>query len=287
MIEGLQEYRDFYARFIVASGGGKSERLVAAFASVAREDFLGAGPWLLWTGAGYLETLSADPRHVYHDVVVALLPHKKINNGQPTLHARCLAAMDPHPGESLVHIGAGTGYYTAVMRELVGPAAAVDAYEIEEALAERAARAFRGIGTVRVHCENASTDPIPPADLIYVNAGVTSIPDHWLEALNDGGRLVVPLTPDEGFGGMLMVTRRSADAFAAEILGRVAFIPCTDGRDKAESAALAAAFEPHTYKHVRSLQRGSPPDESAWYVGSNWWLSTKRPQAPLCDHDGA
>ena len=85
---------------------------------------------------------------------------------------------------------------------------------------------------------------------------------------------MLPLTPNDGFGGMLMVTRVAGDAFGAEVLGRVSFVPCADNRSDIESSALAAAFEPHTFKVVRSLRRQEPPDESAWFVGSGWWLST-------------
>jgi protein-L-isoaspartate O-methyltransferase len=45
-----------------------------------------------------------------------------------------------------------------------------------------------------------------PAELIYVNAGVTRPLDIWLERLNDGGLLIVPLTT--GAGGERLAARR-------------------------------------------------------------------------------
>src|SRR5258708_6180516 len=98
MDSAIQDDRDFYARFIVACSGSSNERLVEAFSSIARERFLGDGPWPILAGTEYIPTVSNDPRHVYQDVVVGLIPEKKINNGQPSLHARCLAAVDPAPG---------------------------------------------------------------------------------------------------------------------------------------------------------------------------------------------
>jgi protein-L-isoaspartate(D-aspartate) O-methyltransferase len=59
----------------------------------------------------------------------------QINNGQPTLHALCLMTLSVKEGETAVHVGAGTGYYTAVLARLAGPAGAVFGYEIEERLA--------------------------------------------------------------------------------------------------------------------------------------------------------
>jgi protein-L-isoaspartate(D-aspartate) O-methyltransferase len=38
------------------------------------------------------------------------------------------------------------------------------------------------------------------ADVIYVKAGATRPAEIWLDRLNDGGRLILPLTSDKGFG---------------------------------------------------------------------------------------
>ena len=67
----------------------------------------------MFTAAGYIDTPTDDPAFLYQDVTVALKPESQINNGQPTLHAVSLAALNPQEGEAAVHIGAGTGYYTA------------------------------------------------------------------------------------------------------------------------------------------------------------------------------
>jgi len=277
MSAALDAQRDFYARYMVASAGSSSRRLVDAFRDVPRERHVGAGPWLVWTAHGYVSTDSSDPAFLYQDLVVGLMPEKKINNGQPALHAKCLAALDPMPGERVVHVGAGTGYYRALLRHLVGDSGFVEAYEIEPELAARARSLLAHYGNVTVRAESASARPMPQADVVYVNAGVTHIDDAWLDALGPGGRLVVPLTPDEGYGGMLMVKRLSGNAYEAQVLARVSFIPCEGNRRAGESAALAAAFEPSPGKPVRSLRRKSAPDASAWYAGDGWWLSTDAP----------
>jgi len=134
----LEGHREFYARLITA-GLPNSPRLVMAFAAVPRERFVGPGPWQILTASGPLETPTSDPAFLYQDVLVALAPERRINNGQPSLHALCLSALDVKLGERVLHIGAGTGYYTAVLNELVGPQGEVIAYEIEEDLARLAA----------------------------------------------------------------------------------------------------------------------------------------------------
>jgi protein-L-isoaspartate(D-aspartate) O-methyltransferase len=222
-LKSIQDYRDFYAHFTVKSVGSSNEKLIAAFSSTERERYVGEGPWPVFVGSGYIPTLSDDPRLLYQDILVGLATDRGINNGQPTLHARCLAACSPVVGESVVHIGAGTGYYTAILAALVGDSGSVIAYEIEPDLAEQARNNLRHIQIVKVISGSASVTALPNADVIYVNAGATHPLASWLDALNVGGRLIFPLTPDEGFGGMLMVTRRRAESYAVSIVQRVAF----------------------------------------------------------------
>ena len=145
-----EDHRHFYAQFIVKSSGSADERLISAFAAVPREDYLGPGPWQVFVGSGYIPTISDDPRFLYQDILIALDTDRRINNGQPSLHARCLAAAAPMRGETVVHIGAGTGYYTAVLATLVGPTGWVSAYEIEADLAARAIENLRGFSNVSV-----------------------------------------------------------------------------------------------------------------------------------------
>lgn len=277
-VNQIQDYREFFAHFIVRSSGSSDQRLIDAFSSIERERYLGPGPWPIFVGSGYLPTLSDDPRLLYQDVLVGIATDRGINNGQPSLHARCLAACTPALGETVIHIGAGTGYYTAVLAALVGGTGRVLAYEIEADLAERARANLSHLSNVQVVAASAAQAALPKADLIYVNAGATHPLDAWLDALNTGARLIFPLTPHEGLGAMLLVTRRGASSYAASIPMRVAFIPCIGARDDATSKALAAALETQSIKSVKSLRRDSNPDGTAWCVGSGWWLSTADPK---------
>jgi protein-L-isoaspartate(D-aspartate) O-methyltransferase len=273
----LAQHRRFYAELICKSMGANDERLIEAFAAVPREDFVGPGPWPIYCGSGYMPTVSDDPALLYQDVLVGLDTERGINNGQPSLHARCLAAVAPAPGESVVHVGAGSGYYTALLATLVGPGGKVTAYEIVPELAAMARKNLAQLDHVSVVNASASEGALPAADVIYVNAGATHPLDIWLDALRVGGRLIFPLTPDEGFGVMLLVKRLDATRFAAQTLIRVSFIPCMGARDEAASKALTAALQVHSLKLVQSLHRGTPADASAWCVGTTWWLSSRAP----------
>lgn len=270
-------HRRFYAEFIVRSSGSTDARLIEAFAAVPREDYLGPGPWPVFVGSGYLPTVSDDPRLVYQDVLIGIATDRRINNGQPSLHARCVATASPQPGETVVHIGAGSGYYTAILATLVGAQGRVVAYEVEADLAARAGHNLRHLPQVRMVAGSASEAALPACDLIYVNAGATHPLPSWLDALKPDGRLLFPLTPNEGMGVMLQVTRLAGERYAARALLRVAFIPCIGARDDAASASLTAALERQSLHTVRSLRRDDRPDASAWCIGTGWWLSTLEP----------
>jgi protein-L-isoaspartate(D-aspartate) O-methyltransferase len=273
-MDRLEAHRSFFARLITAQAGVPPQegRLAAAFAATPRERFIGPGPWRVFTPVGYIETPTDDPAFLYQDVTVALRPEGQINNGQPILHAVCLSALKVQEGETVLHVGAGTGYYSAILARLVGPAGAVMAYEIEEDLAARAVANLSDLPQVTVQNRSGSVGPLPACDAIYINVGATEPLECWLDALRPGGRLLFPLTPAQGAGGMLLVTRTADDRFEARMVCRAMFIPCAGARDEETAQKLTAAFQ--RADTVRSLHRGTAPDETCWCAGNGWWLST-------------
>jgi protein-L-isoaspartate(D-aspartate) O-methyltransferase len=273
----LEDIRAFYARFVTAKGGSGGEALAQAFATVDRSAFVGSGPWKIHAGAGYVDTPTDDPAFIFHDVVIGLKPERGINNGEPSLHARCIAAVDPQPGETVLHAGAGTGYYSAILAELVGPEGRVEAYEVEADLAAIAQRLFEAQPNVRVHARSALEGRLEPVDIVYVSAGATRPPAEWLDALNPGGRLIFPLTAGHWAGVMMRVTRTGENAFAAKVVSAAAFIPCAGARSDAEGEAVMQALGRGGHAAVRSLRRDGEPDDTAWLSGDGWWFSTREP----------
>ena len=178
----------------------RSPAVVRAFATVPREHFAGPGPWRLlspWYLRDYWTTEDADPRHLYHDVLIAIDEARRLNNGQPSLWAFLYDQLDLAAGEHVVHVGIGTGYYSAILADIVGRDGAVTAVEIDAELAARA-RANLALGWPQanvVAADGFAYRPERPADAIIVNAGVTHLSLAWLDALaEDNGRLLVPLT---------------------------------------------------------------------------------------------
>ena len=87
--------RSLYARLVTANTAVAEARIVDAFASVRREQFVGPGPWQIAVDGGYVATETDDPTVLYQDIVVGLFPDRGINNGEPSLHAKCLGAAVP------------------------------------------------------------------------------------------------------------------------------------------------------------------------------------------------
>jgi protein-L-isoaspartate(D-aspartate) O-methyltransferase len=280
--------RRAYARQVTFLGNGRNAALEQAFADVRREDYLGAGPWpiLRWMG-GYEPTPDADPSWLYADVLVGLVPIRGLNNGQPSGHARWIAAAAPTTGEHVVHVGAGVGYYSAIMAHMVGATGALTAIEFDPALAARAASNLAHLPNATVLQGDGSLTPFAPADVIYVNAGASKPADAWLDGLKDGGRLILPLTTkmnsSEPFnssrpsGAVFRITRRGSD-FDADFISAIAVFPCEGVRDDASERALAAAFENGGFRDVKHLRRTDDVrDEECWVKAPGWSLTYEYP----------
>jgi len=106
----LRIIRAAYAKQVLAAAGVNDARLAQAFAAIPREDFVGPGPWLVirWL-RDYVPTPDADPVYLYTDDVIALVPERGLNNGQPSLHAHLIHRALPAVGGHVVHVGTGTG----------------------------------------------------------------------------------------------------------------------------------------------------------------------------------
>jgi protein-L-isoaspartate(D-aspartate) O-methyltransferase len=148
-------------------------------------------------------TDDADPRHVHHDIAVAVDPSRQLYNGQPSLIARWLEEAGVDEGQRVVHIGTGTGYFTALLAHIVGPTGHVQGIEIDPDLARQASTNLADWPWVAIQQGNGAADLSKDNDVVLVHAGATHVLDAWLDALRDGGRLLVPLTGAmTGFDGV-------------------------------------------------------------------------------------
>ena len=279
MNDSVEVQRRSYAEELWFTTRMSSRLVKAAFATVPRERFVGVGPWRVkspWSLAEYWTTEDADPRNVYHDVLIALDESLDLNNGQPSLWAFLFDKLGVAANDRVLHLGSGTGYYTAILAELVGLQGSVEAIEIEASIAERARIALAPWPQVVVATSNGASGPFAPADVIVASAGATHPLPAWLDALKLGGRLLFPMTATRGSGGMLLVTRLEHDAFSARFLCGASFYEFSGARDPDVSGRLEQAIARDRGVGVQSLRRDQHSiEETCWLHGDFWCLSCR------------
>jgi len=294
--EDLTAWRRFFAEEIQAVVGIKTAALVEALATVPRERFLRKGPWLV-LGVGDLGgaprmTPDADPRHVYHNLSIAIDAERMLFNGAPGVVVTCLEALGLRPGDRLLHVGCGLGYYTALAALCVGPSGRVLSIEVDERLAAEAAANLKAFEQVEVRPGDGTDLRDESFDAILVNAGVTHPHEAWLGALAAKGRMVLPLTfttpqppatagtgpartgppagtgsltgsgPTIGKGPILLFTADGeAGSLAARVVTMVAIYSAVGIRDAAMNDQLAKAFMKGAWPAIRRLRRD--PHEAA------------------------
>lgn len=289
----VEDCRDFYAQEIRWVSNLSSPALVDALARVPRESFLGAPPWHIGSadqramslmGAVRMNyTATADPRDLYHNVLVAIDTAKDINNGQPSALARWIEALDLRRGDRAYHLGCGVGYYTALIAEVVGPTGSVVGIDFDADLAARAKQNFSVYPFGEIHTADGATFDPGDCDAILVNAGVTHPRPLWLDRLREGGRLVLPITmaatPTIGQGVMIKVTRRG-NAFGVETVTPLAIFSGIGMRDPLLEPLMQKALTTGGLLKLKSVRRDAhEATDTCVLHGREICLSTAAPAA--------
>lgn len=272
-----------YAEHLRATCGLQSEALVRALATVARERFLPPGPWFLM-GEGAREgqqTTDADPRHVYANVSVAIDRERGIFNGAPGTVAPWIDALAIRAGDRVLQIGAGLGYYTAVLAHCVGARGKVVAYEIDEQLVSAARNNLSEYPWIELRHGDGRDLAGEHMDAILVHAGVTHPEPCWMKALGTTGRLVLPLTctfPQLGPLGkgyaLLITPSESPDVWNARLLGMIMIYSAVGLRNEAFNADLGRALLQNPMPQLRLLRCDSHERTSAcWFHQESFCLS--------------
>jgi protein-L-isoaspartate(D-aspartate) O-methyltransferase len=287
MDDALTAIRRWYAEDLRLRGAvQRNIAVIEAFAVVPRERFLGPGPWRILSDVHTdkpFVTPDSEPHWVCHDVLVTIDEARGLNNGMPSFWAYNFDHLDLRPGERVMQVGAGTGYYTAVLAEMVGAGGRVTAIEHDEGLAERARANLAPWPQVEVVAGDGRTHDPGPVDVIVVFAGSTHPAPLWLDRLAEAGRLMMPLTGENWWGFVLRAVRRHA-AFDAASIGRVGIFPCIGGRHEEAARRLQQALTElpgggwRAEIPIRALHRGEPGADvldKVWYHGPGFWLERR------------
>lgn len=277
----LTAKRRAYAEELRATAGLQSDVLVAALARVPREHFLGPAPWqivtrVLPTHVEYETTW--DVERLYHNVLVAIDAGRSLNNGEPAGLARWIERLELKAGEHAMHVGCGTGYYSAILAELVGPTGRVTAVEIDDELAQRASVNLHHLQHVSVHQGDGGRFDPGVVDAIFVNAGATHPQALWLDSLLDGGRLLLPITATAGGGlgvGAMFLITRQGNRFAATYVSPVGIYSCL-GAARDPMLNVEVSRKRGTAPRVRSVRREAhAQDETCWLHAQGVCLSMR------------
>jgi protein-L-isoaspartate(D-aspartate) O-methyltransferase len=126
--------------------------------------------------------------------------------------------------ERVLEIGTGSGYQLAILAEL-----ALEVYSVERVpeLAEQALRRVEALGylNVKMTSEHGAIGwpEFGPYDGIVVTAAAPRVPPALLDQLADGGRLVIPVGPQDA--QMLLRLEREGQAVHTEQITRCVFVP--------------------------------------------------------------
>jgi protein-L-isoaspartate(D-aspartate) O-methyltransferase len=272
----IESVRQFYAEELCRINHISSQAVLAAFSTVPRERFVGPGPWIIQSQGESWVTEDSDPRAVYRDALIVLDAAKHLNNGQPSLWASHLAILHLQRGDQVLHLGCGTGYYTAIMAELTGPNGKVTAFELDAGLAARARDALKEWPQATVIHGDGARGPLEAADAIIASAGATHPLAVWLAAVRPHGKLLFPLTSTRGPGTMAHLVRVNAEWFKAALINTAFFVDFVGARDAAVSGELARALKRDEGVGVRSLRCDAHErDQSCWLHGQGWCFSRR------------
>ena len=146
-------------------------------------------------------------------------------SSQPRTVAAMLALLDVHPGHRVLDVGAGSGWTTALLAELVGPAGEVLGIELSPALARwgaaNLARRERSWATLREAAPGVLGAPDEgPYDRVLVSAEARRMPQSLVDQLGPAGVLVIPVA-----GQMTRVVRGTDARVRTTEHGAYRFVP--------------------------------------------------------------
>jgi protein-L-isoaspartate(D-aspartate) O-methyltransferase len=189
--------------------GIKDERVLAAMANVPREAFVD----------------EAFAHQAWENMALPIGFGQTIS--QPYMVARMTEQLLIGKPLTVLEIGTGSGYQTAVLAQLVGHVYTVERIKTLQYQAKRRLQRLDLHNVSTRHGDGWAGWPTKaPFDAIIVTAAARIVPDALLHQLRDGGRLIIPV--GESRQELLMI-EKSGQRNRTEVLEAVRFVPLIHG----------------------------------------------------------
>jgi protein-L-isoaspartate(D-aspartate) O-methyltransferase len=209
-VSGETDFDRLRARMVARQLRGRGiedERVLAAMGEVPRERFVP----------------DDQRRRAYRDGALAIGFEQTIS--QPWIVAAICQGLRLEGGETVLDVGSGSGYSTAVLARL---AARVIGIERIPELVQRSTEALRAVGASNVEIvEGDGSAGLPgrsPFDAIAVHASAPQPPRGLIAQLAPGGRLVVPVA-QRRVDLLTAFTRGEAGKVEVNVLSPARFVP--------------------------------------------------------------
>ena len=191
------------------------------------------------TDENVLEAIRSVPRHIFVDEALASRAYEDIalpiGMGQTISQPFIVALMtqaavaEPTPS-SVLEIGTGCGYQTAVLASLVARVYTVERIELLLGRARRRLRALEMRNVWFKHDDgNAGWAECAPFDAVLVTAAPPRLPEQLVEQLAVGGRLVIPI--GDSRRQRLKVFTRTESGVSEDKIADVSFVPMLRGKE--------------------------------------------------------
>lgn len=206
----FRQEREQKVRSLIQQGFLRSERLTAAMLKIPREDFI---------PSSYRD-------YAYQEVPLPL-PGEKATISCPHSYPLFYEPLDLDAGHTFLEVGLGSGYGTALAREVVGEDGVVVSVEIDPLTFAFARKNLEQAGytdIILLNRDGALGYPdMAPYDSICITAACPQIPPPLVEQLKIGGRLVAPLVAN---GTQNLVLLEKYEEFTTrEIICQVLYVP--------------------------------------------------------------
>lgn len=189
--------------------GIRDERVLAAVANVPREAFVD----------------EAFAHQAWENMALPIGFGQTIS--QPYMVARMTEQLLMVQPTTVLEIGTGSGYQTAVLAQLVGHVYTVERIKTLQYQAKRRLQRLDLHNVSTRHGDGWAGWPTKaPFDAIIVTAAARMVPDALIHQLGDGGRLIIPVGESRQ---ELLLIEKSGTRVRTEVLEAVRFVPLVHG----------------------------------------------------------